>query len=110
VLVYFLPGDKIPGGGFLGQYHLDKIIHFTLFFVWMLLFYWSGSIRPWTKKTDDFALLLFLIPAVSFEFLQPYWAANRSFDPADLLTNITGLVIAHYHRKKIIAAISKRIQ
>jgi hypothetical protein len=110
VLVYFWPGDKIPGGGFLGQYHIDKIIHFTLFFVWVLLFYWSASLKPWAKKTENFALLLFLIPAASFEILQPYWAAHRSFDPADLLTNLTGIGLAHYHRKKIVATISKRIQ
>jgi hypothetical protein len=111
MLIYFLPGNQIPGGGFLGKYHLDKGIHFTLFFVWVVLFYWSHALNPWrTKKTRIYYWYLFLIPAIALEVLQPFWASNRSFDVSDIVANIAGVGLAYFQRKQLIKKISERIQ
>jgi VanZ family protein len=89
-----LPGNDIPTNSFFEKVHFDKIVHFGLF-GGIVLFLSLGVY--WQKKyISPLTLLLFVIIAASYglaiEFIQKYWAINRSFDMYDVVADTLGAI------------------
>lgn len=72
----------------------DKFIHFSMFFIMSLLFYWIfDSKYTWTIRNLTF-LLCTLIGGIGSEYLQHFISPFRTFDYFDILVNILGSLFA----------------
>lgn len=72
----------------------DKFIHFSMFFIMSLLFYWIfDSKYTWTIRNLTF-LLCTLIGGIGSEYLQHFISPFRTFDYFDILVNIFGSIFA----------------
>lgn len=72
----------------------DKFIHFSMFFIMSLLFYWIfDSKYTWTIRNLTF-LLCTLIGGIGSEYLQHFISPFRTFDYFDILVNIFGSISA----------------
>ncbi len=88
----FVPANALPIKPFLNIPHFDKIVHFSLFFVFCLLL-----IRPF-KKLTPWPYLLAPIVATAMggllELGQHYIASSRSSDIYDFVANTTGILVS----------------
>ena len=73
-----LPGKELPKMGLFD--HFDKIIHFTFFGLFFMLWYLT------TSKSNIYALIIIIISLIygfGIEFYQLHYVAGRSFDVWD---------------------------
>lgn len=95
------PPDNIPK--IIVIPHIDKIVHFTMYFGFCILFLWSidrGRIRKGQKNQKTKKRLLIypvgLITAIlwgiTMEFLQKSMHLGRSYSELDMLANIAGAI------------------
>lgn len=95
-LIYYLssrPGDQIPD---FGIPHLDKLIHFSLFFV--LSFLW---VRALCRGKERPHLFRYLLIAVLLSSLFGYWdefihqpeVSGRDTDELDFIANVFGALL-----------------
>lgn len=73
----------------------DKVIHFTLFFIFTFLFILSDFIR--NKKL---VLITSILLGISIEILQFIMNLGRSFEFLDIVANTLGAFIAYYILRK----------
>lgn len=105
--LFFLPGKDVPSIGWAERLHLDKIVHFSLFFGLVFLFFWPvlRSDLPGNKKWK----WLFVISGIAVfygiftEVVQHYFIPGRTFDIWDWAADSTGVVAS-------IVAISVRLK
>lgn len=72
----------------------DKLIHFGMFFVLSLLFYWIVDTRiTWLVRNVTF-IICTLIGGIGSEFLQHSISPFRVFDIYDIISNIAGSLLA----------------
>lgn len=72
----------------------DKLIHFGMFFVLSLLFYWIVDTRmTWLVRNVTF-IICTLIGGIGSEFLQHLISPFRVFDIYDIISNIAGSLLA----------------
>jgi len=100
ILVTFLlvlPGNDLPKNPFLTLIHFDKWVHIGLFGVLNFLVIWG-----WMRK-DIFSVNVFIYSTVIcilygiiMEFVQKYFAIERSFDITDILADIAGAIAGYY--------------
>lgn len=88
----FIPASDLPVKPFLNIPHFDKMVHFTLFFVFCVFL-----LRPLKKLKTSF---YFWAPAISvalsalLEFSQRIVTPSRASDFYDFLANATGVLAA----------------
>lgn len=88
----FIPASQLPAEPFLRIPHLDKIVHFFLFFILCLLLF-----RPVKKLTPNYyfwAPLVAVCLAVMLESVQHKISVTRQSDVLDLWANVAGLLSA----------------
>jgi len=88
----FIPASSLPVKPFLKIPHIDKIVHFTLFFVFCLFL-----LKPLKKiniKYYFWAPAFSLILGAMLEFIQHALSHSRSTDIFDFFANTTGIVFA----------------
>lgn len=89
-----LPGNKIPDTSFFKKIHMDKIVHFCLF--GGTVFFLSLGVYRQHHRISAFTLLLFVIVSATYglaiEYIQEYWAINRSFDMYDFVADTLGAI------------------
>ncbi len=88
----FIPADELPTEIFFKIPHIDKIVHFALFFVFCLL-----MLRPLKKLQLKFYLLAPLISillSALLEFIQHLLSSTRNSDVYDFIANATGVAVA----------------
>ena len=73
----------------------DKVIHFTLFFIFTFIFILSNFIR--NKKL---VLIISILLGISIEILQYIMDLGRSFELLDIVANTLGAFIAYYILRK----------
>lgn len=66
----------------------DKVVHAALFFIFVLLLYFSG----WAQKKIGLFFIPFLFGTL-IEFLQDYLGWGRTFDLWDILGNTIGILL-----------------
>ena len=89
-----MPGDNLPSTSFLSFKGADKLLHFTLYFVLLILVgkglvnYFDSSYS--SNRIIVIAFLYCLFLGVGIEFLQSIFVPGRSGDFFDVLANATG--------------------
>lgn len=88
----FIPANDLPTGFFFRIPHFDKIVHFTLFFVFCLF-----MLRPLKRLNLNHYILAPLISITSsgiLEIIQHTLSATRQSDIYDFFANSTGIISA----------------
>jgi VanZ family protein len=89
-----LPGNDLPSDPLFEKIHLDKIVHVGLFGCTVLLLC-IGYYRQ-HRFISKFTLTMFAISAafygLAIEYIQKYFAIQRSFDMSDVAADIVGAV------------------
>jgi VanZ family protein len=95
----FLPGSMIPSETHLAIPQFDKVVHVTLFGVFVLLWnlYESGRTRQQAKLLRLFFLWYVLgnIYGIGSEYIQKYWIPGRDYDQADIIADMIGAGLAY---------------
>jgi len=84
-----IPGQSLPKSSIIG---IDKIVHVSMFFVWMVLA--LHSFRWTTKRTIFRIFIIGCIFAVTSELYQQSFIPNRLADVWDVAADVLGLVLA----------------
>ena len=89
-----LPGRDIPHTGWFDKIHMDKLVHFGLF-GGIVLFLSLGYYRQ-RKHIPALMLFLFVLCSafygLAIEFIQKYYAIDRSFDMNDAAADTLGAI------------------
>lgn len=91
-----MSGSNIPKYPWLAQMHIDKVIHFFLFFVLSVLFILGRKYRKTCLTNNEFYILILLIGIVygcTMEYIQPLITIDRVRDMYDALFNALGTII-----------------
>ena len=94
LMLCLMPGDNLPSTSFLSFKGVDKLLHFTLYFV-LLIFVGKGLVNYFDSSYSNnriivIAFLYCLFLGVGIEFLQSIFVPGRSGDFFDVLANATG--------------------
>ncbi|MBX9783421.1 MAG: VanZ family protein [Chitinophagaceae bacterium] len=94
-----MPGKGLLSEGFLSVWHLDKLIHATLFFV--LVWLWAHYLKTHktiTWKTLFMIALLATVYGIAMEFVQIY--TGRDFSVGDMVADGAGAFLAAIIKNK----------
>ncbi len=99
-----IPGKSLPGLGFLGIKHFDKIIHVFLFGGFVILW----GIYAWNNKETEkgwmwtLVLICFVSIAIGIvmEFVQAAFIPQRSFDVWDIWADLVGSLLFTYFLRR----------
>jgi len=83
-----LPGKEIPKLGLFA--HVDKVIHFSFFIVFFLL--WSIRVKG-NFRTNLCIFLIAIAYGFGLEFYQLHFVAGRSFDVWDGIADTAGALV-----------------
>ena len=111
LILYLLeiPKNHIPDFPFLQLLHIDKIAHFSVFFIFTILLIRSFRIQNYChsfKKNPIFAaIIVSIIYGSVLEYLQGFSFIGRTRDILDLTANIigsiSGIPIANFLKKHL---------
>lgn len=94
LVITLLPGSKIPAISLLKLKFADKIIHFSMFFVFATLlslgFYFQKNLKVYIVLIYSFSVSLIL--ASLTEILQHYMITGRKGDFLDMTANLAGII------------------
>lgn len=89
-ILFLLPGSSFSNSfSFPG---LDKVVHFSLFFVFTLLF--LSAYAPVALFTYIWVTISILSYIVAIEYIQKTYIPGRGFEMEDILANLTGIIFA----------------
>jgi len=109
LLVCFAPSKGIPKFSFFANWHIDKCIHFFLFFIQALLFLLIKDDKKRFYRENTFNYILFVVfyclfLGLSVELIQHFFIETRAGDfidfTADVLGAITALIL--FRNKKVV--------
>ena len=94
LLVCLIPGDNLPNSSFLSFKGADKLIHFTLYLV-LLIVVGKGLVNYFNPSYSSnriivIAFLYCLFLGIGIEFIQSVFVAGRLGDFFDVLANAIG--------------------
>lgn len=91
-----IPGDDLPKTSMVNIPHLDKIVHFGMFFIMGIFLIAELRYQTKFKKATRVSIALSLIAIYGglIEYLQQNFFTNRSGDFVDLLADILGGILA----------------
>ncbi|MEO8116418.1 MAG: VanZ family protein [Bacteroidota bacterium] len=91
-----IPGNDLPKNPFLTLIYFDKWVHIGLFSILNFLFIWGFMRRGMlTVKTFIYCSLICILYGTSMEFVQKYFAFERSFDVTDILADTGGVLLGY---------------
>jgi VanZ family protein len=89
-----IPGSDIPKANFLDEIYFDKWVHIGLFGgLTFLTAYPFVSNQVASKKLLIKICTSFIIYGVLMEFVQKFWASERTFDGWDMVADGTGCFV-----------------
>ena len=103
-ILFCLPGEEFPKGGWLEDIQLDKIVHVGLFFTLVILWCLPSGARTSRERTNRvyiYITLAFLVYGIAIEFIQRNFVPHRSFDVFDIVADAVGCVVGFIVAKKI---------
>lgn len=92
-----IPGNDLPKNPFLAMIYFDKWVHIGLFGLLNFFIIW-GYMRINRKRQKVFLLTTLgcIAYGIVMEFVQKYFAVDRSFDLTDILADATGAFLAYF--------------
>lgn len=92
-----IPGSDLPKNEFLAMIYFDKWVHIGLFGMLNFLILWAFlRQKADTKKLFLYTTLACILYGIMMEFVQKYFAADRSFDLTDIIADATGACLAYF--------------
>ncbi len=95
-IVLSIPDSTIPKVRLLDITHIDKVIHFVLFFVFSLLlcygFFRQNLVRSLQNHYMVYAISISIIYGGATEVLQAIWFVSRSGNVWDFFANTAGAI------------------
>ena len=92
------PSSEFPSVGFLNIPHLDKVVHFGLYFVFTLLLVSENNTLRLSGGITNKSMLIGFILAVAYggiiELMQKFVFTSRGADFVDFLANFVGSITA----------------
>lgn len=88
----FLPASELPKKPFLSIPHFDKVVHFSLFFIFCILLF--RPLKQLQLKQYYWAPLISITLGGLLELIQHNIASSRSSNFYDFLANLSGILIA----------------
>ena len=90
-----IPGDELPKDPFFEKIHIDKIVHLALFGCTVLLlclgyYRHKGHI---SQLALTFIAIIAAFYGLAIEYIQKYFAVNRSFDMSDVAADTIGAIL-----------------
>ena len=70
----------------------DKIVHFTMYFILMFLWYWRSR-KPARWSYLSIGIIFSVALGITLEFLQKYYIPGRTFDILDIVANVSGVLV-----------------
>ena len=86
-----LPAAAFRSFSFDTLIELDKLVHFTLYAVFIL--FWALAIRDITLKQKLLLLFVGIAYGILIEVLQSSMSLGRSYDIGDIVANTTGCIL-----------------
>jgi len=104
-----LPGNDLPDIGWVEKWHVDKLIHITLFFG--LVFLYANRIVQYDKRMKRIGWIVVagILYGIAMEFLQKYLIPHRSFDVDDMIADAVGCCLAWFWQYKKWWGVYKKI-
>jgi VanZ family protein len=100
ILILFLlgiPGNNFETFSFLSKFHLDKIIHIFLFFIFVILliigFKKQNSFNILRNHSILIAILISILYGATIEISQAYIFIKRTGDTYDIIANTFGTLL-----------------
>jgi len=95
-ILFFLPGQDLPGPKFLELIYFDKWVHIGLFAgLTFLTAYPFVKAQRSTKSMLIKIAIIFTIYGVTVEFIQKYFISDRSFDITDMIADAVGCCLGY---------------
>lgn len=95
-ILFFMPGQDLPESTFLNDIYFDKWVHIGLFaglnFLTALPF--IKSYRA-TKSLLIKIAITYILYGILIEFIQKYYASDRSFDYTDMIADACGCLLGY---------------
>lgn len=90
----------MPSSGWFERFSLDKLAHFILFFVLIVLFSVPVLKSSLSRKKQSQTILYFAIAAIVWgvitELIQGYFIPNRDMDLKDWLADSAGIIVGFF--------------
>ncbi len=108
-ILFFMPGQDLPSSGFLEEIYFDKWVHVGLFsgLVFLTAYPFTKAQRS-TKKLLLKISILFILYGISVEFIQKYFASDRSFDITDMAADTIGCCFGYLASVWLIQRVRKK--
>ncbi len=98
IILSCLPGNELPSLSWFSRWHGDKIAHIIMYAALTTLALWStyqiSSSSGWTWQIRLAVLISMILVGAALEYVQGHWIDHRDQDILDLLSNITGSLLA----------------
>ncbi len=96
-ILLVIPGNDLPKNPFLTLIYFDKWVHIGLFSILNFLFIWGFMRRGiFSVKTFIYCTFICILYGIAMEFVQKYFAFERSFDVTDILADIAGSFLGYF--------------
>ncbi|MBC7720450.1 MAG: VanZ family protein [Pedobacter sp.] len=99
-LLFTIPGQKIPQLDWGNLIKVDKLVHFGLFFILLILLSFPFSKTTLHTKLRLKWFLIFTVSAIAYgiaiEFIQKYFVLNRTFSVLDIIADAVGCIAGYY--------------
>lgn len=99
------PSSSIPKIRIVEIPHLDKIVHFSMYFILTILVL-SAHLFRGIKINKIFLLALCFLYSIVIEMLQSFMKLGRYFDYYDIFANLIGIIIGFLIFEKLLKSIS----
>ena len=108
-ILFFMPGQDLPSSGFLEEIYFDKWVHIGVFSG--LVFLTAYPIIRTHRSTKRLLIkisILFILYGISVEFIQKYFASERSFDITDIMADTVGCFFGYLASVWLIKRLRKK--
>ena len=108
-ILFFLPGKDLPQVTFLDELYFDKWVHIGLFsgLVFFVVFPFIKAGRCTIKLLIKISTI-FILYGILIEYIQKYFASDRSFDYTDMIADAFGCIAGSIFSMWIVRQLAKK--